>query len=133
VNPEDLLLIVAWIATLTGTSAMAWTPWRVTAGVQGIDLSDTVIGRAVSPLHIFVAPVVVLLAPLVAFAAAGTGPLAHRDALAASALIFLAALLVAQFVLRRALLKVAAQHRAKETRARAVLSRAGRRSARRFP
>jgi heme exporter protein D len=130
VNPEDLLLIVAWIATLTGTSAMAWTPWRVTAGVQGIDLSDTVIGRAVSPLHILV---VVLLAPLVAFAAAGTGPLAHRDALAASALIFLAALLVAQFVLRRALLKVAAQHRAKETRARAVLSRAGRRSARRFP
>ena len=135
-RPDDLLVIGAWIGTIGATFAMAWTPWRLTAGLHAVDLGDTAIGRAVSPLHVFVAPMLLLVAPLfVALAEArGLDGLTHPHVLARAALAALAAMaavLAAQFVLRRSLLKVAAERRAAEAQARTVLASAGRRSARR--
>ncbi len=132
-TPMDWLLIADWVVTILITLGLAVTPWRLTRRATAIDLSDSMIGRAVSPMHVFAIPAVALAAPLVAQWGGGRAHSgwAHPHALLPGAPIALVALVIAQLSLRAAILKAVAQRRAAQAQLQAVLASGRSRSARR--
>lgn len=65
-GPADWLVIVLWLAAIAFMVIMAWEPWRETRGHGAVDLSDDLVGRAVSPGYVFILPLLVAAAPFLA-------------------------------------------------------------------
>jgi len=122
------MIVGAWLFAAATSLGLIWTPWRLARHDTVLDLRDTLSGRPVSPLHAFVVPVLVLLAPLAILAVGGPGLLAHPHLYALPVLIALSLVVIAQLVLRREMLRAIAQREAERGRSRTILASAGRKS-----
>ena len=132
-TPRDDLLIGLWALSILVSVAIIWTPWRLTRGDTSIDLSDQLTGRAISPLHAFAAPVLLLVGPIVFLTVGGRGTdvLWRLHSLFPTALVPIIAVLAVQLLLRHEILKVWGQKQAERARAQAVFESGRTRSSRR--
>jgi hypothetical protein len=127
--PMDWLAVALWIAAIVGMLALAWEPWRRTRRQPSIDLSDDAVGRAVSPLYIFVLPAAVAVGPFFAQIVRHDGVNVWRQPhlLLPHALVGLAVFVAFQAYLRGRILAVVRKQREAKAQALAALN-AGRRS-----
>ena len=127
--PMDWLAVGIWIAAMGAMLALAWEPWRQTRRQASIDLSDDAVGRAVSPLYIFVLPAAVAIGPFLAQIVRHGHVNVWRQPhmLLPHALVGLAVLIAFQAYLRGRILAVVRRQREAKAQALATFN-AGRRS-----
>lgn len=111
--PMDFVTIGLWIVAIAIMLWLAWEPWRQTRSMLSVDLSDGMAGRPVSPLHVFLLPLMVAVGPFFAQNVGHPGPNVWRTphVLLPTAAVELAVLVVGQFFLRRNILAVVRKRR----------------------
>jgi hypothetical protein len=129
--PADGLVAGAWFAAVGLMLVLAWEPWRATRGLGPIDLSDEPVGRVVSPGYVFVLPLLVAAAPLVARFMPGEVPLAvwrEPHVLLPGIAVVLAVIVAFEAYLCRRVLAAARRRAAALEEKREVFASAARRS-----